>query len=140
MPFSNGDEQNVVARLRNSGNLILSMVATFEDQIVGHIAFSAAKMKGESVGWYALGPVSVLPEYQRMGVGSALIEAGLNYLQDQNALGCIVTGNPFYYCNFGFEVAQEYAPAEEPKEYFMLIQFADKKPSGRFSFDPAFYG
>lgn len=139
MPFSNGDEQYVVERLRDSGKLTLSLVATIEDQVVGHIAFSPAMIEGELVDWYALGPVSVLPGYQRKGIGSALIEAGLKILREKKAQGCILTGNPFYYCKFGFEVASEYAPENEPKEYFMVSQFIGKRPTGVFAFDIAFY-
>lgn len=139
MPFSNGDEQYVIGRLRASGRLILSLVATIENQVVGHVAFSPAMIEGELGGWYALGPVSVLPDYQGQGIGSALIEAGLHTLQKKQAQGCILTGNPSYYHKFGFAVASEYAPANEPKDYFMVNQFTERKPSGVFAFDSAFY-
>lgn len=139
MPFSNGDEQHVIDRLRTSGKLLLSLVATVDDQIVGHIAFSPVTIESIFIDWYALGPVSVLPDYQGKGIGSTLIETGLSILREKKAQGCILTGNPFYYCKFGFEVASEYAPANEPKEYFMVNQFIGSQPPGVFAFDSAFY-
>jgi len=140
MSFSNGDEQYVIERLRASNNLTLSLVAVVDERIVGHIAFSPAMLNGEFRDWYALGPVSVLPEYQGIGIGSELINSGIEMLRGNKAQGCILTGNPLFYNKFGFEVAPDAAPSSEPKDYFMLNQFVSKKPSGVFAFDPAFYG
>ncbi len=139
MPFSQGDEQNVIDRLRSANALTLSFVALIEEQIVGHVAFSPAQVSDTSEPWFALGPVSVLPEYQRQGIGSAMIEKGIQALKNQGALGCILTGNPRYYQRFGFKVSPQHAPETEPAEYFMLMLFSQEKPTGRFRFHDAFY-
>ena len=90
-PYADGDEQDVVNRLRERGALTLSLVATREDKVVGQVTFSPARNSDGSHPWFALGPVSVLPEYQSQGIGAALINAGLSHLQSQGALGCILT-------------------------------------------------
>lgn len=140
MPYAGGDEQDVIARLRSAQALVLSLVAEIEGNIVGHIAFSPALSGGRSDQWFALGPVSVLPDFQGKGVGSALIEAGLTRLKSDDALGCILTGNPKYYRRFGFELSPQHVPVNESEEFFMLKVFTPAAPEGAFTFHPAFYG
>jgi len=140
MPFAGGDEQDVIDRLRCCNALSLSLVAELEGEVVGHIAFSPALSEDQSDQWFALGPVSVLPEFQTRGIGSALVESGLKRIKGRNALGCILTGNPEYYRRFGFALSPQHVPLNEPKEYFMLRLFTSIQPTGAFSFHPAFYG
>ena len=140
MPYAGGNEQDVIDRLRAANALTLSLVAVLDEMLVGHIAFSPAQAGDGSFPWYALGPVSVVPERQREGIGSALIERGLAQLRNLDALGCILTGNPAYYIKFGFQLTPENAPTNEPAEFFMLKPLSDKTPEGRFAFHAAFYG
>ena len=140
MPYAGGDEQKIIERLRFANALTLSLVAMIDDQMVGHIAFSPAKAGDESGPWFALGPISVLPEYQCKGIGAQLIERGLEDIRKLGPLGCILTGNPFYYSRFGFEVTPQNAPENEPAEYFMVKRFESVQPTGRFGFHRAFYG
>ena len=74
--------------LRNSGQLTLSLVAEYNNKVMGHIAFSPVSISDQSTGWYDLGPVSVQPEYQAQGIGSKLINDGLAALKDLGAAGC----------------------------------------------------
>ncbi|NLH48983.1 MAG: N-acetyltransferase [Myxococcales bacterium] len=60
------------------GALTISLVAEEEGKVVGHVAFSPVTIADGSESWYALGPVSVLPELQNRGIGSALIRQGLS--------------------------------------------------------------
>jgi putative acetyltransferase len=140
MPFADGDEHELVGALRDSGALDVSLVADLDGQIIGHIAISPAISGDGSTGWYALGPVSVLPEHQRRGVGSALITEAMLQLEAYGARGCILTGDPNYYTRFGFERTPESAPAEEPAEYFMIKIISAGVPQGRFRFHEAFHG
>ena len=140
MPFAAGDEADVVDRLRAAGALSLSLVAVIDAQVVGQITFSPAYAPESSGQWFALGPVSVLPEHQRAGVGSALIRQGLDAIGAMGAAGCILTGNPAYYQRFGFELSPANAPDNEPAEYFMLKSLSTAKPQGKFHFHAAFYG
>ena len=77
MEISNHTEQFIVNALRKAGVLTISLVAEVDGRVVGHIAFSPVSMSDGTVGRYGLGPVSVLPAYQRRGIGKALIDAGL---------------------------------------------------------------
>ena len=140
MPYADGDEQDVIERLRSSGALTLSLVAVFDGAIVGHVAFSPARVSDGTHPWFALGPVSVVPAKQRQGVGSALIERGLSTIRESGALGCILTGNPEYYRRFGFTPSPQNVPDRESEEFFMLKLFTNTTPTGVFQFDGAFYG
>jgi len=138
-PYADGDEQEVVDRLRSAGALTLSLVAIDEDQVIGQVTFSPAALGNSRQPWFALGPVSVLPKHQGDGIGSALITQGLGQIKKLGALGCILTGNPAYYQRFGFELAPQNVPQKESPEYFMVKRFRDDKPQGRFAFHEAFY-
>ena len=76
LPISDHTEQFIIAALRAANALTVSLVAEMDGRVVGHIAFSPVTMSDGSPGWYGLGPVSVLPAYQRQGIGGALIQEG----------------------------------------------------------------
>jgi putative acetyltransferase len=140
MPFADGDEHELVAALRDRAALAVSLSADLDGRIIGHIAISHAVAADGSPGWYALGPVSVLPEYQGRGIGSALINQALRQIEELGASGCILTGDPNYYVRFGFELAPALAPADEPAQYFMVKVMGAVEPQGPFRFHDAFYG
>lgn len=79
--ISRHTEQFVIEALRAAGVLTLSLVAQLDGRVVWHIAFSPVSMSDGSTDWYGLGPVSVLPRYQRQGIGQALIRDGLARLR-----------------------------------------------------------
>ena len=138
MPFSSGDEQELVDALRLNGALAISLVATRLEQVVGHVAFSPAD--SSTPGWYSLGPVSVLPELQRKGIGKQMIEQGLDQLRRLGAVGCILVGDPRYYSRFGFQLAPDSAPSRQPKEYFMVKRLSEEPgPIPPLDFHPVFY-
>lgn len=138
-PYAAGDEQDVIDRLRRLNMLTLSLGAWEGTTLVGQITFSPAVCDDGTTPWFALGPVSVEPARQGLGIGGLLIRAGLQDIHDRGALGCILTGNPDYYARFGFVVSPEYAPRNEPPEFFMLHRFGASPPAGRFQFHKAFY-
>ncbi|WP_159731140.1 GNAT family N-acetyltransferase [Methylosinus sp. Ce-a6] len=136
-PFSNGREGDLVDALRDAGALTLSLVA--EDAgILGHIAISPVTIDGASLDWFGLGPVAVLPERQRRGVGAALIEAALSRLRARGAAGCVVFGEPSYYSRFGFESRSGLRFAGGPPELFMASPFAPTIARGAVDYHPAF--
>jgi putative acetyltransferase len=138
MPFAAGDEAELVEALRAAGGLSVSLVAELDGSLVGQIAFSPARPADGSPGWYALGPVAVLPDHQGLGIGSKLVRAGLEKIEQQGAHGCILTGNPAYYTRFGFRVSPENAPPGEPAEYFMVKALGRSVPRGPIGFHEAF--
>jgi putative acetyltransferase len=72
LAVSSHTEQFIIEALRAAKALTLSLVAERDGRVIGHIAFSPVNLSDGTTGWYGLGPVSVLPEYQREGIGKAL--------------------------------------------------------------------
>ncbi len=135
MSFSDGTEAQCVSRLREDGDLTISLVATEDDEVIGHIAFSPASIDGVSDGWFGLGPVSVWPSRQGEGIGGNLIRRGLDELRAINAKGCVLIGNPLLYQRFGFVSDGCLVYRDLPTEYVQWASFGKYKPSGilRFS-------
>ena len=140
MPYADGDDAELVEALRAQNALSVSLVAEFEGTTVGHVAFSPARASGGIPGWYALGPVAVLPTRQRAGIGSVLVRTGLEAVAALDAMGCILTGNPAFYSRFGFERAPESAPTGEPAEFFMVKLLRGQLQAGSLHFHEAFGG
>jgi len=140
MPYADGSEADLVEVLRAQTALSVSLVAQLEDAIVGHVAFSPARTSDGIPGWYALGPVAVLPARQRAGIGSKLVRTGLEAISELGAVGCILTGSPAYYSRFGFSPAPQSAPPEERSEYFMVKLLGGQLPVGVIHFHEAFGG
>ena len=84
-PYAGGDEQDLLNRLRELGQLALSLVAMDGDQLVGQITFSPVTLSDGSEPWFGLGPVSVTPECQSQGIGSQLIRSGLDEISARGA-------------------------------------------------------
>ncbi|MGZ3196407.1 MAG: GNAT family N-acetyltransferase [Croceibacterium sp.] len=138
--WSDGSEAAIVDRLRDSLELESSYVAvTPSGSVVGHIAFSPVTVDGGECGWYGLGPLAVLPDWQRRGIGAALVEAGLEDLQRLDAAGCVVLGEPAYYARFGFahDPALTYPAASVP-EYFQRLVLGGEPLRGVVGYSPAF--
>ena len=139
-PYSDQTEHLIIKRLREAGAISLSLVAEVDGKIIGHVAFSPVTINGEDIGWYGIGPVSVLPELQRQGIGSKLIQKGLSLIREKGAKGCVLEGDPGYYQRFGFKtypgLFYEGSPAPE---YFMAYPFYNEVPAGKVEFHKAFY-
>jgi putative acetyltransferase len=106
--------------------------------VVGHIAFSPVAIADGSDGWYGLGPVSVLPEFQKRGVGSALVRQGLSMLTASGAKGCVLVGDPGYYARFGFKNVPSLIYEGVPQEYILALPLSKKQARGVVSFHQAF--
>lgn len=121
---TDGDEQNLIVRLRKSKSFIpeLSLVAVEDEKIVGHILFTRAAVNGIAV--LALAPLSVLPEYQNRGIGQSLIKQGHIIAQKMGYKYSVVLGHEKYYPKSGYVPASQYgikAPFEVEDESFMAI-------------------
>ena len=138
-PYAGGDEQDLLNRLRELGQLSLSLVAMDGEQLVGQVSFSPVTLSDGSEPWFGLGPVSVLPECQSRGIGGQLIRSGLDEISARGALGCVLSGNPAYYQRFGFELAPKNVPKEESSLYFQLKLLTATKAEGTFAFHSSFY-
>lgn len=135
---SGGNEARIVDALREASGLTISLVATEDEKIVGHVAFSPVTIDGRSKGWFGLGPVAVIPGRQRTGIGTALIEAGLSQLRVEGARGCVVLGEPAYYSRFGFTADPNFRLAGVPADYFQRLIFKEESIGGLIRYHPAF--
>ena len=138
LEISNHTEQFIIAALRAAKALTLSLVAEADGRVIGHIAFSPVTISDGTRNWYGLGPVSVLPEYQRQAIGKALIQEGLSRLKDMNAQGCCLVGHPSYYRKFGFSNMSGLVLEGVPQEVFFALSFDGHTPQGTVSFHEGF--
>ena len=138
LAISNHTEQFIIAALRAAGALTVSLVAQVHGRVVGHIAFSPVTISDGCPDWYGLGPVSVLPEYQRRGIGTALMREGLSRLKGLNARGCCVVGHPEYYKRFGFRNIPGLVLEGVPPEVFFALPFDGGAPQGTVEFHEGF--
>lgn len=137
-PHSRQTEHLIVEALRAAHVLSLSLVAESEGQVVGHVAFSPAWIDGRDCDWQILGPVGVLPAFQRQGIGKELIQAGLQVLRERRSQGCVLLGSPAYYGRFGFRRVPELRLEGVPEEYFLCLPFTGAIPHGTVTYHSAF--
>ena len=135
--FGQTQEADLMDKLRQSGDDLLSLVAVVQNRVVGHILFSPVTIESRErkVGGMGLGPMAVLPEYQRQGIGSELVRTGIAKLKKRQCPFIIVLGHPEYYPRFGFEPASRYgirSQWEVPDEAFMILVL-DKSGMGGIS-------
>jgi putative acetyltransferase len=138
LEISGHTEQFIVAALRATKALAVSLVAEVDGRVVGHIACSPVTIADGTANWYGLGPISVLPELQRQGIGKALMAAGLAQLKDLRAAGCCLVGHPEYYRKFGFDKLPGLALDGVPPEVFLSLSFDGRIPQGKVTFHEAF--
>jgi putative acetyltransferase len=138
LAISNHTEQFIIEALRAAKALTVSLVAELDGRVIGHIAFSPVTISDGTQGWYGLGPVSVLPEYQRQGIGKALIEEGLSRLKALGAHGCCLVGQPDYYKRFGFKNMPGFVHEGVPPEVFQALTFDGHIPHGTVAFHEGF--
>ncbi|QAT62933.1 N-acetyltransferase [Acidilutibacter cellobiosedens] len=125
-------EHLLVAKLRKGGAFIpeLSLVAELDGEIVGHIMLTKLLIENEGSKYdsLALAPVSVVPEHQNKGIGSALISESLKIAKEIGFKSVIVLGHDKYYPRFGFKPASTWgikAPFDVPDEFFMALELGD---------------
>ena len=149
MPFSEGDEDELVVRLRNAPGFIpeLSLVAELNNQVIGHILFTPiiinnCQQQFESL---VLGPVSVLPEFQKMGIGAQLIRVGHQKAIELGFHSVILIGHPEYYPRFGYKTASlmglKVAMELPSDDVFMAVELTEgalNNVSGMVIFPPEF--
>lgn len=138
LAISQHTEQFIVEALRVAKALAVSLVAEMDGRVLGHIAFSPVTLSDGTPHWYGLGPVSVLPEHQRRGIGRRLIEEGLSRLKALNARGCCLVGHPEYYRQFGFKNVSTLGHEGVPPEFFFILSFDGHIPHGTVTFHEAF--
>lgn len=138
-PHADGDEQDLIDRLRACGELSLSLVALSKvGVLVGHIGFSPVTIDGSACGWFQLAPVSAEPALHHRGIRSALIRSGIAELRARGARGIGVVGDPAYYERFGFGQIEGLAPDGPDARYFRAMVLQDPAPRGVVRYAAAF--
>lgn len=142
------DESRLSERIRESQEFIseLSLVALTNDLIVGHALFSKAMVVNNDTQHEViiLAPIGVKPEFQKQGVGSALIRKGLKIAKELNYSHVFLIGHPTYYPKFGFEPARphgfELIQFNVPNEVFMVAHLReDVKLDGELRYPDSFF-
>ncbi len=144
--FGQDGEADLVDALRDSGVLVVSLVAEVNGSVVGHVAFSPVSLEcaPEAHRGVGLAPVAVLPKHQRRGIAAELIRRGLAECATLGYSGAVVLGDPAYYGRFGFRPASEFGLRCEydvPAEAFMalpLVESGFEDCSGLVRYDAAF--
>ncbi len=129
--FGGPVEGTIIDAIRENCPYALSLVAVKEAQIVGHIFFSPVAISGlDGIEAMGLGPMAVLPEYQRKGIGKALIEKGIRELPKAGCAVVVVLGHAEYYSKLGFAPASRYGLKSQwegiPDDAFM-VRFLNKE-------------
>ncbi len=137
LAFHGPVEGSIVDALRERCPDVLSLVAVQGGRIVGHLFFSPVEINGitgtEAMG---LGPMAVLPKFQRKGIGKALINEGIRMLEQSGCAVVVVLGHTEYYPQFGFVPASQYGLKSQwegiPADVFM-VRFLKKEKIGLVS-------
>jgi putative acetyltransferase len=148
LAFGQENEAKLVEEIRRSNGYIpeLSLVAEIEGVVVGHILFSYIDLVNEErLQVLGLAPLAIRPQFQRQGIGSALIRAGLEIAEAKKEGIVIVLGHPEFYTRFGFYSAVVYgieSPFPIPKEFFMVkpLQSYQERYKGKVIYPSAFDG
>jgi putative acetyltransferase len=136
--FGQPQEANIVDKLKNNCEDLLSLVATENEKIVGHILFSPAEIEGLHgvIKGMGLAPMAVLHDMQRQGIGTQLINNGIKELRKLRCQFIIILGHPEYYPRFGFERASLYGIKcqwEGVSDEAFMILWLDKSKAGQVS-------
>lgn len=107
--FGHNGEAELIDRIRHDCPVHLSLVAALDSEVVGHVMLSPARMEtaAESIVGMGLAPISVRPDHQQTGVGSALLNAAFEKLTAVSCSFVVVLGHPEYYARFGFTPAEK---------------------------------
>ncbi|MCG7584697.1 GNAT family N-acetyltransferase [Photobacterium sp. OFAV2-7] len=132
--FDTEAEANLVMKLRENGHRTLSLVACSDDgELIGHLFFSPVTVDGQDSNWQGLAPLAVKPEYQRQGIGQALMEEAKSILAELGYPVTVVLGHSDYYPKAGFVKASEHGLRcswSVPDEAFMVLELVPDSLAG----------
>lgn len=133
--FATPAEAHLVNALHEQCRPIVSLVAEAEGKILAHIMFSSVQLSGHpSLSLMGLAPMAVLPEYQRKGIGSALVKSGLEQCRALGVGAVVVLGHIAYYPRFGFVPYVRYGISceyEAHEEAFMVLELQSGYLAGK---------
>ncbi|MBT2690693.1 N-acetyltransferase [Bacillus sp. ISL-47] len=138
LAFGQENEGKLVSLIRTSPHFIptLSLVAEKDGELSGHILFSEVMIEtsqGTTVNTIGLAPMAVKPDFQNQGIGSALVNAGLERCKELGYGHVVVLGHPEFYPRFGFEPSVKFGikpPFPVPENVFMALELTKGALSG----------
>lgn len=133
--FGSATEADIVDLLRSNAHDVVSLVADEDGEIAGHIVFSPVHVVGApDLRAMALAPLAVIPQRQRIGIGSKLVWAGLEECRRSGVTAVFVVGHPSYYPRFGFATGSKLGfncEFDVPDEVFMATELMPGALAGR---------
>lgn len=139
LAFGETVQSHIIHELRESGDTLWSKVLLKDGDVIAHLMFYKILLDGEFIA-AGLGPISVLPDYQRQGYGGLLIQDGLKDADPKNHQIIFLLGHTSYYPRFGFssEIGAQYV-SPWPRPAFMGLKLNDAAPaSGTLTFPKAY--
>ncbi|MBE1492723.1 GNAT family N-acetyltransferase [Plantactinospora soyae] len=142
-----GTVVKLVNGLRREDPTTLSLVSDEADGVVGHVMFSRALLDAprQLVAVQSLSPLAVAPQWQRRGIGSALVRAGLKQLDERGVPLVFLEGDPRYYARLGFSAAVEHdfrkPSLRIPDPAFQVVKLSAYEPwmTGTFVYSNIFW-
>lgn len=143
--FDTEAEADLVMRLRENGHRTLSLVASNDDgEVIGYLLFSPVTVEGHDDHWQGLAPMAVMPDYQRQGIGLALLEEAKSTLAELGYPAVVVLGHSDYYPKAGFVKASAHGlhcAWSVPEEAFMVLELVPgtlSRRQGEVAYSPEF--
>ena len=130
LAYETDSEAVLVDGLRDAGAALISLVATVDGEVVGHILFTAVAIGDTpaSIASLGLAPLAVHPDFQDQGLGGLLVAAGLKAAADAGCEVVVTLGHPDYYARFGFESAVEEGISYIGPEYDPFFMYRELVP------------
>ena len=126
LAFKGDEESRLIKNLARDNSILASFVAVDGDEVVGHILFSPLHLmvNGKRIDAVALAPMCVLPSRQKQGIGTQLVEHGIEAMKSAGQAAIIVLGHVNFYPRFGFrhDLAKNLSCAFNKYEAFMGLE------------------
>ncbi|MEM1108552.1 MAG: N-acetyltransferase [Planctomycetota bacterium] len=142
--FPTDAEAKLVGQLLDGHDVLFSIAAEQRGEIVGHALLTAMTHEhGGSVrGLVGLAPVAVHPDFQRRGIGRALVREAIRQCRANRVTALFVLGDPTFYGPLGFQTASDngFTADFDAEDAFRVIVLKPNRPPppGRVSYAPPF--
>lgn len=135
--FGCGREADLIDALRRDGDLVVSLVAERNGDVVGHVVLSRLRSPERAL---ALAPLAVSASWRQQGVGAELVCRAIERARLAAAVIVFVLGDPAYYARFGFSAVKAAPyPSAYAGPHFMALGLGDEAPpAAAVIYAPAF--